>query len=135
MIIVASEKGKKMKKSDNDLIRVRNVKALFESYLTTLRSADYYSDSEKACISGVLSVMQSDIMDLPTIEQPTWISCAERLPGKSGTYIVRSESGAVYTSHFYAEKLCASGYTRAACWTKRGKKKVLDWMPLPPKGG
>lgn len=128
---VSTEKGKKMKKSDNDLIRVRNVKALFESYLTTLRSADYYSDSEKACISGVLSVMQSDIMDLPTIEQPTWISVEERLPDESQKVLCLT----VYGS------FCVFGWTYIDwMWFDDDEwwheEYVTHWMPLPepPKG-
>lgn len=65
-----------------------------------------------------------------------WIPVTERLPGKEGVYIVRSDAGSVYTSHFYSEKTFASGYCRPSMWTPRGKTKVTHWMPLPelPKG-
>ena len=130
-----------MKKSDNDLIRVRNVKALFESYLTTLRSADYYSDSEKACISGVLSVMQRDIMDLPTIEQPKWIRCDERLPDEEGEYIVMTnatgKTKGVLTMRYRITVIRNKPVRRWEWLDRISVWKVTHWMPIPqpPKWG
>ena len=37
-----------------------------------------------------------------------WIPVSERLPGKEGVYIVRSDTGSVYTNHFYSVKTFAS---------------------------
>ena len=121
-----------MGKSDNGLISVRKVKAILGSYLKTLRSADYYSDSAKACISGVLSVVERDIMDLPTIEQPQWISCAERLPEKDVDVLCRSNK---------CGNCIFIGYIghKSGAWIDDGVMHVGDvthWMPLPqpPKG-
>ena len=66
-----------------------------------------------------------------------WIPVTERLPGTEDSYLVYTERGSVYTSHFYTEKRFASGYVREASWSQRGKVKVTHWMPLPepPKEG
>lgn len=70
-----------------------------------------------------------------TVQQ--WIPVTERLPGTEGSYLVYTERGSVYASHFYTEKKFASGYVREASWSQRGKVKVTHWMPLPepPKEG
>ena len=66
-----------------------------------------------------------------------WIPVTERLLEKEDTYLVYTERGSVYASHFYTEKKFASGYVREASWSQRGKVKVTHWMPLPepPKEG
>lgn len=51
-----------------------------------------------------------------------WISVKDRLPEENGVYIVRSDSGNVYTDHFYAV---------SHKFTKRGRRSVTHWMPLP----
>ena len=65
-----------------------------------------------------------------------WVSVDERLPECEGSYIVYTERGSIYASHFYTEKRFASGYVREAQWSQRGTVKVTHWMPLPepPKG-
>ena len=60
-----------------------------------------------------------------------WIPVTERLPETGGSYLVYTERGSVYASHFYTEKKFASGYVREASWSQRGKVKVTHWMPLP----
>lgn len=60
-----------------------------------------------------------------------WIPVTESLPGNEGTYLVYTERGSVYASHFYTEKRFASGYVREAQWSQRGTVKVTHWMPLP----
>ena len=66
-----------------------------------------------------------------------WIPVTERLPEKEDTYLVYTERGSVYSSHFYTEKKFASGYVREASWSQCGKVNVTHWMPLPepPKEG
>ena len=66
-----------------------------------------------------------------------WIPVTERLPECEGSYIVYTERGSIYASHFYTEKRFASGYVREAQWSQRGTVEVTHWMPLPepPKGG
>ena len=65
-----------------------------------------------------------------------WISVKDRLPVEDGTYLVYTERGSVYASHFYTEKQFRSDYIREENWSQRGKVKVTHWMPLPepPKG-
>ena len=64
-----------------------------------------------------------------------WIPVEERLPEEDGSYLVCTDLGSVYTSHFYAEKhfasMCVYGYVREAQWSRRGKAKVTHWMPMP----
>lgn len=69
-----------------------------------------------------------------TVQQ--WISVKDRLPECEGSYIVYTERGSIYASHFYTEKRFASGYVREAQWSQRGTVKVTHWMPIPqpPKG-
>lgn len=66
-----------------------------------------------------------------TIEQPQWISCAERLPVRDGSYLICTDRGTVFTSHFYRAKTFLDGHTRKASWSKRGVTSVTHWMPLP----
>ena len=70
-------------------------------------------------------------------EEKRWIPVTERLPGNEGTYLVYTERGSVFASHFYTEKRFASGYVREPQWSQRGTVKVTHWMPMPqpPKGG
>lgn len=57
-----------------------------------------------------------------------WVSVEERLPEKSGTYLVIGKSGTPHTDHFYEHK----PYHRIFI-----SRDVTHWMPLPepPKGG
>ena len=53
-----------------------------------------------------------------------WISAADRLPEKDGSYIVCSgKSGAVFTAHFWAQSKAWSGRSNG--------KYITHWMPLP----
>lgn len=65
-----------------------------------------------------------------------WIPVTERLPEKSGSYLVCSDREAVYETRFYPKKHFQNGYIREAGFTKRGKTIITHWMPLPepPKG-
>ena len=64
-----------------------------------------------------------------------WIPVTERLPECEGSYIVYTERGSIYASHFYTEKRFASGYVREAQWSQRGTVEVTHWMPLPSTEG
>jgi hypothetical protein len=66
-----------------------------------------------------------------------WIPVSERLPEKTGSYIVQSETGAVFTNRFYAGEILANGCCGPVKWAAKGKKKITHWMPLPkpPKEG
>ena len=64
--------------------------------------------------------------DAPTIEQPQWIPVSERLPKKSGNYLVTVNVGPntlVRTCHFLAEDGCF-----LALWASN---PVVAWMSLP----
>ena len=65
-----------------------------------------------------------------------WIPVTERLPDDEGTYLVCSERGAVYATHFYPKKHFMNGYMREGGFTPRGKVKATHWanLPQPPKG-
>lgn len=69
-----------------------------------------------------------EIDDMPTIEQPQWISCAERLPTEAGFYRVCHESGTIADRYFYGD---------CELFTKFGSDPVTHWKPIeePPKGG
>lgn len=64
-------------------------------------------------------------------EERRWIPVEERLPESEGTYLVYTERGSVYASHFYAKKVFRDDYVREPQWSQRGKVKVTHWMPLP----
>ena len=64
-------------------------------------------------------------------EERRWIPVAERLPESEGTYLVYTERGTVYASHFYEKKVFRDDYVREPQWCQRGKVKVTHWMPLP----
>lgn len=75
---------------------------------------------------GILASVR-EIDNMPTIEQPTWISCAERLPEKGGTYlVVEKRTGVVGTRYYYQS--CPDAFARNGT--------ITHWMPLPqpPKG-
>lgn len=75
------------------------------------------------------------IADQPTIAPaPQWIPVMERLPEKTGTYIVTTAMGAVTTARFYEARSIQAqkwreAYDRPASW--QSNRKVTRWMPLP----
>ena len=83
---------------------------------------------------AINSVQEIPAADVEPVQE--WIPVTERLPKCEGSYIVFTERGSIYASHFYTEKRFASGYVREAQWSQRGTVKVTHWMPLPepPKG-
>lgn len=66
-------------------------------------------------------------LDCDTIEQPAWISCAERLPTEEGFYRVCHKSKAIADRYFYGD---------GELFTKFGNDPVTHWKPIeePPKG-
>ena len=76
-----------------------------------------------------LAIAQHLITNGVTVQE--WVSVDDRLPECEGSYIVYTERGSIYASHFYTEKRFASGYIREAKWSQRGTVKVTHWMPLP----
>ena len=72
------------------------------------------------------------IQDAPTIEQPTWISCDERLPERDVDVLCRSNQ---------CGNCIFIGYIghKSGAWIDNGVMHIGDvthWMPLPnpPKG-
>lgn len=62
-----------------------------------------------------------------------WISVDERLPDKSGKYIVCNAKGMVYQTKFYTYPKDQGGH-----WGQKDKgRSITHWMHLPeaPKGG
>lgn len=82
----------------------------------------YYSEMEFT--SAALSALREQ-------ENRQWVPVTERLPESEGTYLVYTERGSVYASHFYAKKVFRDDYVREPQWSQRGKVKVTHWMPLP----
>lgn len=79
-------------------------------------------------------VLVTDIQAMDTVDAAIaqkWISVTERLPEVGGTYLVYTERGSVYASHFYEKKVFRDDYVREPQWSQRGKVKVTHWMPLP----
>ena len=64
-------------------------------------------------------------------QERRWIPVTERLPQSEGTYLVCTNRGSVYASHFYPEFVFRDGYVREPQWSQRGNVTVTHWMPLP----
>lgn len=82
----------------------------------------YYSDF--AFLSAAISAIREQ-------EERRWIPVTERLPESGGTYLVYTERGSVYATHFYEKKVFRDDYVREPQWSQRGKVKVTHWMPMP----
>lgn len=79
-----------------------------------------------------VAALREQESNCPEIEavKNQWIPVTERLPESGGTYIVRSDRGSIYTSHFYPPRKSRIGIY-GGNWTPRGKTTVTHWMPLP----
>ena len=79
-------------------------------------------------------VVAITIFNAPTIEQPTWISCAERLPERSGYYLVvyrdKYNGNRTVTRDMYAKNEAGEW------WENDFMRTATHWMPMPelPKG-
>lgn len=61
------------------------------------------------------------------VEETKWVDVDERLPDKSGKYIVCNRSGAVYQTKFYTYPENKGGH-----WGQKDKgKNIIAWMPMP----
>ena len=83
---------------------------------------------EDDLIYPVMEWFLDNIKSRPTTEQPTWISCAERLPTKADAN--------PYDSVIAIQK--DDGFARSWIWdiVERYPQEFTHWMPLPqpPKG-
>lgn len=117
------EKGKKIRLIDADV--------LSEKILDVVRCVIPESEFTEGYTSGLYAVTKQ-IEDEPTIEQPAWISCAERLPDVDTDVICRSNLwGNDIFIGFIGHK--------SGAWMDGGIMhigEVTHWMPLPqpPKG-
>ena len=98
-----------------------------------LAEIEYYNGfaGKTAAVQAVSDACVLAVAALREQEERRWIPVTERLPEYEGAYLVYTERGSIYASHFYTEKRFASGYVREAQWSQRGTVKVTHWMPLP----
>ena len=87
-----------------------------------------------------IELVRERINAAPTIEQPTWISCAERLPTEDGKYLTY-RIDEVRWGEFTSRMSCLSIEFYSVDfdgWWNDGVKldDVTHWMhlPMPPKG-
>ena len=61
-------------------------------------------------------------------QEPSWIPITERLPNKSGRYLVSYDSGYVAMALYYES---------VSKWGATTTERIVAWMPLPEpyKGG
>ena len=65
-------------------------------------------------------------------EKPQWIPCTDRLPDKTGYYLVSDRRGVVYSTSFdYLRmgKMCFGYDDLDGCFNE--DNTVVAWMPLP----
>ena len=60
---------------------------------------------------------------------PHWVSVEDRLPEKGGSYIVHSERGAVYVTHYYEAVSGSNGDNGK--FSRNVESKITHWQPLP----
>ena len=74
-------------------------------------------------------------MGISKMENTTWIPCSERLPDKSGKYIVTQERYAIYDSFHTGRKRTEVDYVKFDAtdskWDRARFLKVIAWQPLP----
>ena len=65
-----------------------------------------------------------------------WISVKDRLPERTGSYIVCTDKGAICTAKFYSDLPTGLRYEKPHWNNSRLNKHITHWceMPQPPKG-
>ena len=83
---------------------------------------------------GYLVCDPDEIIDLaPTIEIPQWIPCTDRLPDKSGRYLVTEKRFAIDDrkhTGWYQTMVEEIGFSNNK-WSRANFFEVIAWMPLP----
>lgn len=77
---------------------------------------------------GALHDAGDDIKQIPTIDEPQWVPCSERLPEESGKYLVTVLDG------IGRRTTTAPYHPLSKSWTLTGRMtywKVVAWMELP----
>ena len=103
---------------------------LSEKILDVVRCVIPESEFTEGYTSGLYAVTKQ-IEDEPTIEQPTWISCAERLPTEGGTYLVCQDFSMWGVEH---KVIGLEQFVKQfGGWYCDGLKikGITHWMPLP----
>lgn len=94
--------------SDNEMVYLRDV----------IETLIYMTDEDS---DGVEEVMQ-----LPTIELPTWIPCSKRIPTKAGHYLC-SFNKPNRIDNIYVDL----AYWTGSRWYGYLANEINAWMPLP----
>ena len=83
-----------------------------------------WQDPSYADPLNVLTEVRDKVRELPSVipQKPRWIPVAERLPNKSGRYLVSYESGYVGMVRYY------ESVSKWGCTTT---ERIVAWMPLP----
>ena len=97
-----------------------------------IRTKDVLAIIDNRTVKGKLQVAR-EVLKLPTIEpEPKWIPVSERLPKKSGNYIITQKVVRHDSQYHYLSDV---GYFDIVTgwYSKRGLnlKDVIAWMPLP----
>lgn len=74
----------------------------------------------------VLITFADKVNRMPTIEQPHWIPCSERLPEENQICIVTDET----MKNTYEYRFCKETYDEIQGWTYM-RHRIIAWMPLP----
>ena len=98
-----------------------------------LAEIEYYSgfSAKTSVVQAVSDACVLAVAALREQEERRWIPVTERLPESEGTYLVYTNRGSVYASHFYEKKVFRDDYVREPQWSQRGKVEVTHWMPMP----
>ena len=100
-----------------------------EDYAVACEDAEFYSSMEDFIAEHDDEIEMMMFAPELVPDEPHWIPCSERLPEKTGYYLVWTDSEIVDISEFYTfadfvQKEIAKNY-----WNK--ESKILYWMPLP----
>ena len=83
-----------------------------------------WQDPSYADPLNVLTEVRDKVRELPSVipQKPRWIPVAERLPNKSGRYLVNYSSGYVSMARYYES---------VSKWGSTTTERIVAWMPLP----
>ena len=89
----------------------------YDAVMKALEEEYQWQDNEK-----VAHEMLNVVKYFPTIEQPHWIPCSERLPETNGEYLVTRASANLYCYIDIVKKTNVSGDIA---------NDIVAWMPMP----
>lgn len=125
-------------------MRLIDADALRESVLKWLpHDSCGVEERERPYETDICVSMLMEIEDAPTVEpEPHWIPCSDRLPDKSGIYLVTrglNDCGALWNRVFIINYSDLMGIISERIWWRGNVGKsdferlddVLAWMPLP----